>query len=164
MSEGIVEKAVLTPQVRELLESFMPEAISSGLNERYKVGLTEDPDISHEARAKILAESPPEVRKVLEGVAEAKQVATDPVYPFAVKKEPMLVSEERGKKYQDFLQLYKVDPATGEVLKHSLKGVLTFTDSDRFADGLHIFGNFTYQDIDFVIRLYEAQESLGWQL
>jgi len=77
----------------------------------------------------------------------------------------MLMSKgEDGDVYSDFLQLYKVDPLNGEVLEYSLKGVLCFSDSDRFADGIHIFGDFTYQDVDFVVRLYEAQESLGWQL
>lgn len=163
MAERVAEKPEFTPQVRELLESFMPEAISSGLNERYRVGLTEDPDISHEARQRILAESPAPVRKFLESEMQAKLTATDPSYPFAVKKEPMLMSrDEDGDKYQDFLQLYKVDPLTGEALKYSLKGV--FTECDTFPNGMHIFGVFTEQDADLVIRIYEAQESLGWRL
>jgi hypothetical protein len=166
MSERTIERPAFTPQVRELLEGFIPEAINSGLSERYRVGLLEDPDISPEAREKILAESLPVVRTVWDEIMQAKLTATDPSYPLAVKKQPMLISRDKdGDKYEDFMQLYKVNPSTGEVLDHSLKGVFCFADEDgRFYDGIHIFGDFTYQDVDFVIRLYEAQESLGWRL
>jgi len=64
----------------------MPEAINSGLNERYAVGLVEDPDISLEARERLLSSAPPEIRSIFENEMKAKTIAIDTSYPLAVKK------------------------------------------------------------------------------